>query len=195
LTKWIDEIVVAMRALGGAARYSDLYELIELTTTRKLTKEWRATVRRTVEDHSSDSANFRAADVFQHVSHGHWALRGISIDEKELAAREQLAPSEVIARVFVKEHWRNFPSDRSPSDAVTLLLSDLELVRAKLDGAELVFEFAGGFAASAPKRWFADLTEEDRQPVAVEGSQAIWPSRRVSVAGFFEALKKNTERT
>ena len=72
---WKEEISLAFEGLGGAARYSDLYEYIERTTKRDLTKEWKATVRRTIEDHSSDSANFRAADLFEHLDHGFWGLR------------------------------------------------------------------------------------------------------------------------
>ena len=197
LVRWIEEIVAAMRGLGGAARYADLYELIELTTDRELTREWKATVRRTVEDHSSDSANFRAEDIFQHVSHGHWALRGVPVDENELAVREKLAPSEVIARVLVREHWRRMPENRPISDFVTLPVSALVLVGAKLDGPELVFEFSNGFVARAPKSWFIDLlgVERGKQPAVVQADQAIWAERMgsLSVASFFGALRKRLE--
>ena len=117
---WVQEIVQAMRVLGGAARYADLYEFIQQTTDRELTPNWRATVRLTIEDHSSDSANFRSADIFEHVSHGHWKLRGAAVDEAELGAREGLTPQEVLARVFVREHWRRLPTasdDKTPTAA------------------------------------------------------------------------------
>lgn len=107
--RWVDEIVEAFERLGGAARYVDLYELIEFTTMRELTKEWKATVRRTIEDHSSDSANFRAADVFEHIGHGHWKLRGVDVSEAELEARNHLTPRQVLDRVFVREHYRSIP--------------------------------------------------------------------------------------
>lgn len=114
--RWVDEIVEAFQRLGGAARYDDLYELIQLTTIRDLTKEWKATVRRTIEDHSSDSANFRAADLFQHIGHGHWMLRGADVSEKELSARSHLTPKQVLDRVFVREHFRTKPKHSSADD-------------------------------------------------------------------------------
>lgn len=80
---WVDEVVSAINALGGVAHYSDIYAKIEKNTTRRLGKEWKAVVRRTIEEHSSDttckkSANF--ADLFfsaNGLGKGTWGVRKV----------------------------------------------------------------------------------------------------------------------
>ena len=78
---WVEEIVAAMTALGGKAKYKDLYGYIEANTERKLGKEWQAVVRRTIEEHSSDTTCKKSpnyADLFtavKGIGKGEWALR------------------------------------------------------------------------------------------------------------------------
>ncbi|MEZ0247109.1 MAG: hypothetical protein ACAH09_10780 [Methylophilaceae bacterium] len=77
---WIDYIVDAMIALDGNAVYEDLYYKISLIHPGPLSKEWKATVRRTIETHSSDSDNFREGyrDLFKSLGgkgSGYWGLR------------------------------------------------------------------------------------------------------------------------
>jgi len=199
MTRWIEEIVAAMAALGGAARYSDLYEMIEQTTDRHLTKEWRATVRRTIEDHSSDSANFRAEDVFQHLSHGHWKLRGVEVSQEEIAARDKLTPTEVMARVFVREHWRRFPDEGTTNVEIILSTGQFVVKRATLDGKYVEFEFANQFVARAPKEWFPKLVSlkgSSRQPSGIEAGKVTWLDGRLSlsVAQFFGAIVANAKK-
>lgn len=59
--------------------YADLYNYIEATTSRELTAQWQATVRREVENHSTDSGNYRGGDdLFYSVEglgQGIWGLR------------------------------------------------------------------------------------------------------------------------
>ena len=74
-SSWLDDIVEAFHELGGEAHYVDLYPVIEGIRGPRLTREWKASVRRTIEDHSSDSDNFRGEDIFQKLGLGHWALR------------------------------------------------------------------------------------------------------------------------
>ena len=108
--QWVDEIYDAYAALGGAARYSDLYEYIEATTNRDLTEHWRSSVRRTVQQHSSDSESFAYEDVFKHVGRGFWALREARVTDEFLARREAQSPEEVVRDVLVKQHWRSKPT-------------------------------------------------------------------------------------
>jgi hypothetical protein len=184
--KWIDEIVSAMDALGGAARYADLYQLIEASTDRNLTREWKATVRRTIEDHSSDSANFRGEDIFQHVSHGHWQLRGREVDEAELAKRETLTPIEVMARVLVREHWRSKPTkpDRSGDGPV----------RAHCDESRLHVELGDGREISTPLWWYPSLlraSHSQRNTMELMLSGIHWPEldEDLSVDGMLRGWK------
>ena len=75
---WLDVIVEAFQNLGGEANYSELYPEIERLRTKKqlsLTAQWKASVRRTIENHSSDSANFSADDIFYKIGLGYWGLR------------------------------------------------------------------------------------------------------------------------
>ena len=109
--QWVDEIYDAYSALGGAARHSDLYEFIEKTTARDLMEHWRASVRRTVQQHSSDTESHVDGyeDFFVHLGRGFWALREANVSEEFLDAREAMSPEEVVEMVLVKEHWRKKP--------------------------------------------------------------------------------------
>lgn len=79
---WKDEIVEALKALGGKARYEDIYAYIEKNTSRELTPQWKASVRNAMETFSSDSYNFNnKEDLFFSVGgigNGNWGLRNFS---------------------------------------------------------------------------------------------------------------------
>lgn len=77
---WLEWIVEAMTALGGSALYEDLYYRISIIHPGPLTRQWKATVRRTIECHSSDSDNFKEnnRDIFRSLGgkgSGYWGLR------------------------------------------------------------------------------------------------------------------------
>jgi hypothetical protein len=73
---WTQEIVNAFETLDGIVSLTTLYAYIQKTSSRTLTKQWKATVRRDIEDHSSDSRNYkRRQDLFFHAGHGKWGLR------------------------------------------------------------------------------------------------------------------------
>ncbi|MFY9957233.1 hypothetical protein [Bradyrhizobium sp.] len=80
-TTWRDDLRTALEQLGGQAplhRIYDQVELIRKKAGRSVPRTIEAVVRRTLEDHSSDSANFRAADLFfmpEGKGAGMWALR------------------------------------------------------------------------------------------------------------------------
>jgi hypothetical protein len=104
---WLEEIVQALRYHGGIASYSEIYEHIESHSPRQLTREWRATVRRTIEDHAPQSANFRGNDIFYSVDgigRGVWGLSEM-LPETPIAndIEEPLAPQSsdlVISRII-----------------------------------------------------------------------------------------------
>jgi hypothetical protein len=78
---WRDDVRDTLVQLGGKAHLSAIYR--EVTRLRRiagrsLPESLEATVRRTLEDHSSDSDNFRGADLFfmpEGKGAGVWALR------------------------------------------------------------------------------------------------------------------------
>lgn len=80
MKRWLDWIVEAMRELDGKAYYPDLYKQIEKNHPGPLSREWKATVRRTVETYSSDSDNYKESnkDIFKSIGgkgSGYWGLR------------------------------------------------------------------------------------------------------------------------
>jgi hypothetical protein len=79
---WRDDVREALKALGGKAPLQRLYSEVEAVRRRNgrsVPRSLEAVVRRTLEDHSSDSEAFRGAyDVFFMVEHrgaGVWGLR------------------------------------------------------------------------------------------------------------------------
>lgn len=72
--RWVDDICDAFRHLGGEASYDELYAVLQRHRHPPVAGSWRATVRRTVEDNSRDSANFRGVHLFDHVATGRWRL-------------------------------------------------------------------------------------------------------------------------
>jgi Apea-like HEPN len=73
---WKDEIVEALIALGGKASLSQLYAQIENHTHRTLADTWQATIRYTLQIHSSDTDSYRGGeDLFQRLDKGYWGLR------------------------------------------------------------------------------------------------------------------------
>lgn len=154
--RWLEEIVDAFGALGGAARYDDLYEYIARTTRRQLPPSWKSIIRRNIEEHSSDSIAKRYEDLFQKLGHGHWGLRGSNVDDSELLRRETLTPQEVVKEVFVREHWRSRPHENSE---VSDLPDDKRLspAAAWCTNTHLEVELVSGAKLSAPIEWYPRL--------------------------------------
>jgi hypothetical protein len=76
--RWVDDVVTALKKLGGMADLNEIYRVAENIRSkagRSIPRTLEATIRRTLEDHSSDSANFRGKDLFRLVGRGRWALR------------------------------------------------------------------------------------------------------------------------
>lgn len=77
--KQIDYIVRAINNLGGKAAYSDIYEEYERLTGSILSAGQKAGIRKNIEDHSSDSLNFKGRDdLFYSVyglGNGVWGVR------------------------------------------------------------------------------------------------------------------------
>lgn len=82
--KWIDYIELAMQNLGGSSHYDELYKEIRKIRDKDFTIEWKATIRKTVEDHCPQSMNYRIGKrkVFKRIGHGYYEL--IKEDEIEI---------------------------------------------------------------------------------------------------------------
>jgi hypothetical protein len=78
---WRDDVRNALHCLGGRASLYRIYrevEAIRSAAGRSVPPSLEATVRRTLEDHSSDSDNYRGQDIFcmpDGKGAGVWALR------------------------------------------------------------------------------------------------------------------------
>ena len=78
---WLEEIITAMKHLGGDAKYQDLYDEIKKQGNIDLSKRkyWQQRVRATVEAFSSDSVTYNGKkDIFfsvDGIGKGHWGLR------------------------------------------------------------------------------------------------------------------------
>lgn len=78
--RWLDEIIETFQSLGGHAHYYDLYEAIENRNLMNFQNNptWRATVRKAIETHSSDSKIYDGKNnIFysvEGINKGHWGL-------------------------------------------------------------------------------------------------------------------------
>ena len=75
----LEIIVLAIRNLVGKATYSQIYEEFERISGIILTQSRKAGIRKNIEDHSSDSMNYKGKeDLFYSVyglGNGTWGLR------------------------------------------------------------------------------------------------------------------------
>lgn len=113
MKRWKDEIAEALEALGGTASYQDIYNQIQRTTSRKLTSEWKATVRREIENNSSESNNYRGGDdIFYPVDgidarSGRWGLKSMknsAIDTQKVEKSDKILTDSEITLQPAKLH-------------------------------------------------------------------------------------------
>ena len=58
MTTWKEDIVKALKNLGGSAHLSEIYNVVERIRPDKLNSTWDRTVQRELETNSSDSDAF-----------------------------------------------------------------------------------------------------------------------------------------
>jgi len=79
MATWLEDIVTALKTLGGKAKLQDIYEKVEELRTKPLSKTWRNTIRCEIERRSSDSVAFTGKkDIFYSIhglGEGWWGLR------------------------------------------------------------------------------------------------------------------------
>jgi hypothetical protein len=80
MASWAEDIVTALRRLGGTGTYDEIYS--EVAGIRPyLPPTWKEIIRRQIEDMSSDSEGFKGkADLFYSVEglgQGVWGLRAM----------------------------------------------------------------------------------------------------------------------
>lgn len=76
--RWVDDVQIALKSLGGRASLLQIYNTVRQNRRaggRSIPRTLEAIIRRTLEDHSSDSANFKSDDLFALLARGEWGLR------------------------------------------------------------------------------------------------------------------------
>ena len=84
--KWLESVVNAFQNLEGEALLEDLYnetKRIRESQNIKLPTNWKAAIRDVIEEHSSDSDNFKSTDLFYKIGVGYWGLRNYQNNESE----------------------------------------------------------------------------------------------------------------
>jgi putative restriction endonuclease len=80
MATWAEDIAEALRNLGGEAKLEEIYREVSQVRDQPLPESLDATVRGAIENHSSDSENFKQGrtDYFYSVHEkgkGVWGLR------------------------------------------------------------------------------------------------------------------------
>lgn len=118
---WVDEIRDALAALGGQASLAEIYHTIEQRNRMDFSANpnWRAAVRRTIQQHSSDTTIFTGLaqdNVFfapRGKGVGYWALRPLAPSSaEELPSLLSQAPlagprSSAPQRIFVSHSHKD----------------------------------------------------------------------------------------
>lgn len=77
-----EAVIKSLELLGGHAYYKDIYDKFSEIYDGALSSSWKASVRATIEKHSSDSTVYGGnQDLFESIDgigNGHWGLRNFS---------------------------------------------------------------------------------------------------------------------
>lgn len=75
-SSWKDEVLQALKNLGGTASLEQIYEYIHNNMHRALTSSWKSSIRKTIYLYSSDTEIFNGKeDLFKKEKKGIWSLR------------------------------------------------------------------------------------------------------------------------
>jgi predicted HNH restriction endonuclease len=141
---WLDDIVKAIEIRGGVASLSEIYEELKLirpnlARTRPEEGYWQATVRRTIESHSSDSQNFEGSrarnDIFysvEGIGRGIWGLReetrytpnAFDLEHPEPTTRTRVETYRVLRDTALARRLKELHQDSCQICGVQLQLSD-----------------------------------------------------------------------
>lgn len=97
---WRDDVLEAVRGIGGIGTLSSIYDAVERRRDGPLPASWRAIVRRELEYNSSDSASHQKRhDLFRSVNGiggGVWALRDVALDKDEPTEKREVIVNRII---------------------------------------------------------------------------------------------------
>lgn len=95
MATWVEDIVQALKNLGGQAHRKQILEEVKRIRKEPLPERIAEVIQRTIQDHSSDSTGFRGNDLFRKVGNGVWALRGQG-DVETLSQAPQSFSSNIV---------------------------------------------------------------------------------------------------
>lgn len=72
-TTWHQDIVDTLKGLGGSAPLAEIYDNLPLGRRRR--KNWRSTVRNTLQTCNPSSPHYKGKALFKRRGRGKWALR------------------------------------------------------------------------------------------------------------------------
>jgi len=75
MATYVEDIIQALKNLGGVATLNQIYDEVEHIRTVPLPKNWKANISGIIGNHSSDSTRFLGPDYFQKIGRGTWAIR------------------------------------------------------------------------------------------------------------------------
>jgi len=111
----VDDIVQALKNLGGEATLRELYGEVERIRIPPMSKTWPAKVRQTLEFHSSDSKVFKGKDYFHKIGKGIWALRN----------QAGIKPSTPVKKEGMDQRYRDF----SPPESFETISNYLKTIK------------------------------------------------------------------
>jgi len=110
MATWVEDVIQALDNLGGKASLSEIYEEVERIRVEDLPSTWKAAIRRTLQDHWTESPGYKGKDYFRRYATGVWMLSNqpgappkknvqIRARKKSKKIRDE-SPSESIKNVF-----------------------------------------------------------------------------------------------
>jgi hypothetical protein len=74
--KWVSDIILALRSLGGNGMTSEIYHWIETNRPGPFPENWKSTIRATLQAYAPGSPQYRDGNpaLFVNKSRGCWAL-------------------------------------------------------------------------------------------------------------------------
>ena len=121
MATWVEDIVQALRNLGGQAHRRQIINEVRRIRKGPLPRSLEEIIQRTIQDHSSDSTGFRGNDLFKKVENGVWALRDQPIITH---------PSQPIIERVIIPPAKEVPSTTESAEMITNLFMTIKEYRA-----------------------------------------------------------------
>lgn len=112
MATWVEDIVQALKNLGGQATLVQIYEEVKRIRTEPLPVTYESSIRGRLEDYSSDSSCFKGKDYFRKIEKGVWALREYERDQLSGSTeKRQVIPGETTVGIEGVEHMATWLED------------------------------------------------------------------------------------